>query len=84
MFGIIEYKIGGYIMAKKMKIASGIAKGTVGCLAFGCNLVINSAFKVATGGFGAPSGSVTTIDEAKKLSKYWFEEAKKDFSESKK
>lgn len=71
-------------MAKKMKIASGIAKGTVGCLTFGCNLVINSAFKAATGGFSAPSGSGSTIDEAKELSKYWFEEAKKDFNEAKK
>lgn len=66
-----------------MKIASGIAKGTLGCLTFGCGLVLNSAFKAATGGFSAPSGSGTAIDDAKELSKYWFEEAKNDFDAAK-
>lgn len=70
-------------MVKKLKIASGIVKGAVGCATFGCSFVLNSAFKVATGGFGAPSGSGTAIDDAKELSKYWFEEAKNDFEEAK-
>ncbi|MDE7261621.1 MAG: hypothetical protein K2N78_06105, partial [Oscillospiraceae bacterium] len=62
-------------MANKMKIASGAVKGALGCVTFGCGIVINSAFKAATGGFGLPSGSGSPVDEAKELSKYWFEEA---------
>ena len=69
-------------MANKMKIASGVAKGALGCLPFGCGVVINGAFKAVTGGFGMPSGSGSAVDEAKELSKYWFEEAKNDFDEA--
>ena len=70
-------------MAKKMKIVSGVVKGTIGCLTFAGSLLLNGWFKAATGGFGAPRGSGTAVDDTRELSKYWFSEAKRDFDEAK-
>lgn len=68
-------------MANALKIASGILKGAVGCAAFGCGVAINGAFK-AVSGVGLPPYEGSPVQEAKELSRYWFELAKEDFDEA--
>jgi len=70
-------------MDKIGKIVKGTVKGVLGVGTFACGVVINSAAKLATGGF-SPSGEGNPVKEAKELSKYWFEEAKKDFDDASK
>jgi len=74
---------GDFDMAKKAKVATGVLKGALGCATFACGCIINGAFKVVSGGFGIPSGQGSPVEEAKELSSYWFEEAKRDFDEVK-
>lgn len=69
-------------MSKGSKIATGVLKGTLGCATFAGGCVLNTAFKVVSGGVGMPSGEGNPIEEAKELSKYWFESAKDDFEEA--
>lgn len=68
-------------MGNKMKLATGALKGALGCMSFGCGVVVNGAFK-AVSGFGLPSYSGSPVAEAKELSKYWFESAREDFEEA--
>lgn len=70
-------------MGKNKKIATGLLKGATGCFALVGGIIINGSFKAISGG-GIPSGQNNPVQEAKELSKYWFDEAKKDFDEARK
>lgn len=69
-------------MAKGVKIATGVLKGVLGCATFAGSCVLNTAFKAVSGGVGMPRGEGNPIQEAKELSKSWFESAKDDFEEA--
>lgn len=69
-------------MGKSKKIATGLLKGATGCLVLAGATIINGSFKAISGGVGLPPGQNNPVQEGKELSKYWFEEAKKDFDEA--
>lgn len=69
-------------MSKGLKITTGVLKASLGCAAFAGGCIINTAFKAVSGGVGLPPGEGNPIQEAKELSKYWFESAKNDFEEA--
>ena len=71
-------------MTKVGKVLSGTVKGAVGVTALACGIVIKGAIKGVTLGLPLPDYPGNPIKEAKELSKYWFEEAKKDFDDASK